>query len=58
MVGDSHAIIAAPEMADQAAMDGVGRGYIEAAFEQFLFKCFDTGGAVVILIAWLIIGIT
>ena len=53
-----HSIIAAPEMADNAAMDGVGGGFVGSAFEKFLFNNFGLSGAVVALIAWLFIAIT
>lgn len=53
-----HCIIAAPEMADQAAMDGAGGGYIGAAFETFLYTYLGTGGVVIVLIAWLLIAIS
>jgi S-DNA-T family DNA segregation ATPase FtsK/SpoIIIE len=53
-----HSIIAAPEMADEAAMDGVGGGYIGAFFEKLLFNTLGNGGAIIALIAWLLIGIS
>ena len=53
-----HSIIAAPEMAEQAAMDGAGGGYIGSTFERVLFKYLGTGGAVVALLAWLLIAVT
>jgi len=53
-----HAIIAVPELADQAAIDGVGGGYIGSFFEKILFNSLGAGGAWVALLAWLIITIT
>jgi S-DNA-T family DNA segregation ATPase FtsK/SpoIIIE len=58
LLATMHAIIAAPEMAEQAAMDGAGGGYIGSMFEKTLFKYLGTGGAVVTLIAWLFIAVT
>jgi len=53
-----HSIIAAPEMADLAALDGVGGGFIGSMIEKFLFNYFGLGGAVVALLAWLFIAVT
>ena len=58
LLATMHSIIAAPEMAEQAAMDGAGGGYIGSMFEKALFKYLGTGGAVVTLIAWLFIAVT
>jgi S-DNA-T family DNA segregation ATPase FtsK/SpoIIIE len=53
-----HSFIAAPTRAEEAAMDGVGGGYIGSVFEKFLFNYFGTGGAVVSLLAWLLIAVS
>jgi S-DNA-T family DNA segregation ATPase FtsK/SpoIIIE len=53
-----HAVIAVPELADQAALDGAGGGYFGSFFEKILFNSLGAGGAWVALIAWLIITIT
>ena len=53
-----HFLIAAPPLADQAAMDGAGGGYIGGNFEKFLFNYFGMGGSIVILIAWLLVAVT
>ena len=53
-----HFIIASPSLADQAAMDGAGGGYIGSAFEKFMFNYFGMGGSIVLLIAWLFIAVT
>ena len=53
-----HSIIAAPAMAQQAALESAGGGYIGSFFEQILFNSFGTGGAAIILLAWLIITTT
>ena len=53
-----HSVIVAPELADQAALDGWGGGYIGSSFEKILFNNLGAGGAWVILIAWLIITVT
>jgi len=52
-----HAVIAAPELADQAALDGVGGGYIGSKFEQILWLGLGSGGAIVAMAAWLLIGL-
>lgn len=53
-----HSIIAAPDMAGQAAIDGAGGGYVGSLFERAMFNSFGAGGAVVVLIAWLLITLT
>jgi len=52
-----HAIIAAPELAEQAALDGVGGGYFGSLFEQMLWLGLGSGGAIVAMIAWMLIGL-
>src|ERR1700690_583809 len=53
-----HSIIAQPVMADVAANDGAGGGYIGGLFERLLFFGFGFWGAVIILIAWFLIALT
>jgi S-DNA-T family DNA segregation ATPase FtsK/SpoIIIE len=53
-----HSVIAAPEMADQAVLDGAGGGAIGSTFEKILFSYFGMWGAVVALVAWLFIALT
>ena len=53
-----HSIIATPDMAGQAAIDGAGGGYVGSLFERAMFNSFGTGGAVVALLAWLLITMT
>ena len=53
-----HSIIASPDMAGQAAIDGAGGGYIGSLLERFLFNSFGGWGALVVLLAWLVITIT
>ncbi|HUE99779.1 MAG TPA: DNA translocase FtsK 4TM domain-containing protein [Anaerolineales bacterium] len=52
-----HSIIPL-EMADQAVLDGVGGGYIGSLFARILLNGFGTGGAIVALLAWLLISTT
>jgi len=51
-----HAVIATPELAEQAALDGVGGGYFGSLFERLLWPSLGSGGAIVAMIAWLLIG--
>ena len=53
-----HSIIAAPVMADVAANDGAGGGYIGSLFERLLFFGLGLWGAVIALAAWLLIALT
>jgi S-DNA-T family DNA segregation ATPase FtsK/SpoIIIE len=53
-----HAIIASPELAEQAALDGTGGGYIGSVLERALWLGLGPGGAIVAMIAWLLIGLT
>ena len=52
-----HTIIAAPEMAEQAALDGAGGGAIGSTFERVLFNYLGMNGMVVALLAWLLIAL-
>ena len=58
LLATMHSIIASPDMAGQAAIDGVGGGYIGSLFERFLFNSLGTGGVIVALLAWLLITLT
>jgi S-DNA-T family DNA segregation ATPase FtsK/SpoIIIE len=53
-----HIIIATPVMANRAAFDGVGGGFIGAFFEKALINSFGSGGTVVLLLAWLLLTVT
>jgi hypothetical protein len=53
-----HSIIATPDMAGQAAIDGAGGGHVGSLFERAMFNSFGAGGAIVVLIAWLLITMT
>ena len=53
-----HSIIAQPVMADAAALDGAGGGYIGGLFERLLFFGFGFWGAVIVLMAWFLIALT
>jgi S-DNA-T family DNA segregation ATPase FtsK/SpoIIIE len=52
-----HAIIAQPEMAEAAALDGAGGGYFGSLFERILWFGFGAGGAVTVMLAWFIVGL-
>ncbi|HKY54055.1 MAG TPA: DNA translocase FtsK 4TM domain-containing protein [Anaerolineales bacterium] len=58
LLATMHSIIASPEMARQAAIDGAGGGYIGSLFERALFNSFGAWGALVALLAWLLITLT
>jgi S-DNA-T family DNA segregation ATPase FtsK/SpoIIIE len=53
-----HAIAIPLELAGQAALDGWGGGYFGSFFQRILFNSLGTGGAVVALLAWLLITLT
>ncbi len=53
-----HSIEAAPEVALAAANDGVGGGYIGSLFERLLWFSLGGWGAIVALIAWMLIALT
>lgn len=46
------------EMADQAVLDGIGGGSIGSLFARILLNSFGMAGAIVALLAWLLINIT
>ena len=52
-----HSIIAQPEAAQVAAMDGAGGGYIGGVFERVLWFSLGPLGAVIALAAWLLIAL-
>ncbi len=52
-----HSIIAQPVMADVAALDGAGGGYIGGIFERLLFFGLVLGW-IIALMAWLLISLT
>jgi DNA segregation ATPase FtsK/SpoIIIE, S-DNA-T family len=53
-----HAIVAAPEAALAAARDGAGGGYIGSLFERLLWFSLGAWGAIISLVAWLLIALT
>jgi len=53
-----HSIIAAPEMAMVAARDGAGGGYVGGFFERTLWFGLGPLGLIVVLLAWMLIGLT
>jgi DNA segregation ATPase FtsK/SpoIIIE, S-DNA-T family len=53
-----HAIAIPLELAVQAAAEGWGGGYIGSLLERILFNSFGTNGAIVSLLAWLLIALT
>ena len=46
------------EMAEQAVLDGIGGGYIGSLFARILLNGFGMGGAIIALLAWLLITLT
>ena len=52
-----HSIIAQPEMAQVAAQDGAGGGYIGGIFERVLWFGLGAWGAIIVLIAWALIAL-
>ena len=53
-----HTFVADPELAKQAALDGVGGGYVGSLFERALWLGLGPAGAFIAMIAWLLIGLT
>ncbi len=53
-----HALVATVESAEAIALMGRGGGYFGALFQRLLWFGLGTGGAVIALIAWLIIGVS
>jgi S-DNA-T family DNA segregation ATPase FtsK/SpoIIIE len=52
-----HAIVAGPALAEQAALDGVGGGYFGSKIVQILWFGLGPWGAILAMIAWLLIGL-
>ncbi len=52
-----HSIIADPQMAQVAAMDGAGGGYIGGVLERVLWFGLGPGGAFIALAAWMLIAL-
>ncbi|PWB72800.1 MAG: hypothetical protein C3F07_11125, partial [Anaerolineales bacterium] len=52
-----HSYYAPPELSEQAAMEGLGGGYIGSLFHRFLFNNLGFAGAIVALLAWLLIAL-
>jgi DNA segregation ATPase FtsK/SpoIIIE, S-DNA-T family len=52
-----HALAAPPSLADQAAQEGIGGGYFGSIFVQILWFGLGSLGAILALIAWLLIGL-
>ena len=46
------------EMAEQAVLDGIGGGSIGSLFARILLNGFGAGGAIIALLAWLLITVT
>jgi S-DNA-T family DNA segregation ATPase FtsK/SpoIIIE len=53
-----HIVYVPPTLATDAALDGVGGGYIGSVFESVLWNGFGLAGTVITLIAWLLIALT
>jgi S-DNA-T family DNA segregation ATPase FtsK/SpoIIIE len=53
-----HSIVAPVELAEEAALDGWGGGYVGSLFERLLFNSLGAAGAVIALLAWLLITLT
>ena len=53
-----HAIVAAPGAALTAARDGAGGGYIGSVFERLLWFGLGDWGAIIALVAWLVVALT
>ena len=52
-----HSFIATAETAEAVALTGQGGGYFGGLAQRFLWGAFGPGGAVVAMLAWLIVGI-
>ncbi len=52
-----HALFVPYELAEQAALDGAGGGYLGSLFQRLLWGWLGWAGAVVALIAWLLIAL-
>jgi S-DNA-T family DNA segregation ATPase FtsK/SpoIIIE len=52
-----HAILVVPELAEAAALDGKGGGYIGSLFERLLWFGLGDAGAIIAMLAWLLIAL-
>ena len=52
-----HSIVPV-EMGQQAALEGIGGGYVGNTISRFLINGFGLGGAIVALLAWLLLTVT
>jgi S-DNA-T family DNA segregation ATPase FtsK/SpoIIIE len=52
-----HALAAPPGLAEQAALDGIGGGYLGSVLVQILWFGLGSRGAILAMIAWLLIGL-
>ncbi|MBI2333229.1 MAG: DNA translocase FtsK 4TM domain-containing protein, partial [Chloroflexi bacterium] len=52
-----HSFISTAETAEAVALTGQGGGYFGGLGQRFLWGAFGSGGAVIALIAWLIVGV-
>jgi DNA segregation ATPase FtsK/SpoIIIE, S-DNA-T family len=53
-----HSVYVPLDLAEEAALDGVGGGYIGSLAQRILFSNLGVAGAVVALLAWFLIAIT
>ncbi|MEJ5240457.1 MAG: DNA translocase FtsK 4TM domain-containing protein [Anaerolineales bacterium] len=52
-----HALVADPQVAQEAARQGVGGGYLGGLLERLLWFAFGEAGAILILIAWALLNL-
>lgn len=52
-----HALVADPQMAEEAARQGAGGGYLGGLLERLLWFAFGEPGAILILIAWALLNL-
>ncbi len=57
LLGGLHILFVPYELAEQAALDGAGGGYIGSLFQRILWGWFGLAGALVALLAWLLIAL-
>jgi S-DNA-T family DNA segregation ATPase FtsK/SpoIIIE len=53
-----HSIVVPVELAEDAALAGWAGGYVGSLFERILFNALGTAGAIIALLAWLLITVT
>ncbi|MDK1030286.1 MAG: DNA translocase FtsK 4TM domain-containing protein, partial [Anaerolineae bacterium] len=53
-----HLVIVPPELAEQAALDGVAGGYIGSLFERLLWFGLGFAGTIISMTGWFLIGLT